>query len=50
MKKAAIIALSIVICLAALFWITIETNPEIATRPANKNQVLISQKFKILYL
>ena len=32
MKKAAIIALSIVICLAALFWITIETNPEIATR------------------
>ena len=31
MKKAAIIALSIVICLAALFWITIETNPEIAT-------------------
>lgn len=32
MKKAAIIALSIVICLAVLFWITIETNPEIATR------------------
>ena len=32
MKKATIIALSIVICLAALFWITIETNPEIATR------------------
>ena len=32
MKKAAIIALSIVICLAALVWITIETNPEIATR------------------
>ena len=32
MKKATIIALSIVICLAALFWITIETNPEITTR------------------
>ena len=32
MKRAAVIALSIVICLAALFWITIKTNPEIATR------------------
>ena len=32
MKKAAIIALFIVFCLAALVWITIETNPEIARR------------------
>ena len=32
MKKVAIIALAIVICFVALFWITIETNPEIATR------------------
>lgn len=32
MKKIVIIALAIVICSAALFWITIETNPEIATR------------------
>ena len=32
MKKVVIIALVIVICSAALFWITIETNPEIATR------------------
>lgn len=32
MKKVTIIALAIVICFAALFWITIETNPEIATR------------------
>jgi len=32
MKTSAIIALSIVVCLAALFWIIIETNPEIATR------------------
>lgn len=31
MKKVTIIALAIVICFAALFWITIETNPEIAT-------------------
>ena len=32
MKKIVIIALAIVICSAALFWITIETNPEIAAR------------------
>ena len=32
MKKAIIIASIIVLCLAALFWVTIETNPEIATR------------------
>lgn len=32
MKKAGVIALCIVICTAALFWITLETNPEIATR------------------
>ena len=32
MKKVGIIALAIVISLVALFWITIETNPEIATR------------------
>ena len=32
MKKAAIIALFIVFCLAALVWITIETNPEITRR------------------
>lgn len=32
MKKVGVITLAIVICLVALFWITIETNPEIATR------------------
>lgn len=32
MKKVIIISLTIVICCVALFWITIETNPEIATR------------------
>lgn len=32
MKKVTIIALAIVICFAVLFWITIETNPEIATK------------------
>ena len=32
MKKVIIIASIIVFCLAALFWVTIETNPEIATR------------------
>ena len=32
MKKIFVIALTIVICFVALFWITIETNPEIATR------------------
>ena len=32
MKKVIIIASIIVLCLAALFWVTIETNPEIATR------------------
>lgn len=32
MKKVTIIGLAIVICFAVLFWITIETNPDIATR------------------
>lgn len=32
MKKVLIISFTIVICFVALFWITIETNPEIATR------------------
>ena len=32
MKRTVIIAFVTIICLAALFWITIETNPEIATR------------------
>ena len=32
MTKVIIIASIIVFCLAALFWVTIETNPEIATR------------------
>lgn len=32
MKKVIIISLTIVICCVALFWITIETNPEIATK------------------
>lgn len=32
MKRAVIIAFVTIICLVALFWITIETNPEIATR------------------
>ena len=32
MNKIVIIALAIVICSAALFWITIEINPEIAAR------------------
>ena len=32
MKKVIIISVTIVICFVALFWITIETNPEIATR------------------
>lgn len=32
MKQVTIIALALVICFAALFWITIETNSEIATR------------------
>ena len=32
MKRPVIIAFVTIICLAALFWITIETNPEIATR------------------
>lgn len=32
MKKVVVIALAIVVCFAALFWFTIETNPESATR------------------
>lgn len=32
MKKVTIIGLAIVICFAVLFWITIETNPDIAMR------------------
>ena len=32
MKKVIIISVTILICFVALFWITIETNPEIATR------------------
>lgn len=32
MKKVLIISFTIVICFVALFWITIETNPEIATK------------------
>ena len=32
MKKVIIISVTIVICFVALFWITIETNPEIATK------------------
>lgn len=32
MKKILIISFIIVICCVALFWITIETNPEIATK------------------
>ena len=32
MKKILIISFIIVICFVALFWITIETNPESATR------------------
>ena len=32
MKKILIISFIIVICFVALFWITIETNPEMATR------------------
>ena len=32
MKKVIIISVTIVICFVALFWITIETNPEMATR------------------
>lgn len=32
MKKVIKISLTIVICCVALFWITIETNPEIATK------------------
>ena len=32
MKKVIIISLTIVICCVALFWITIETNPELATK------------------
>ena len=32
MKKVLIISFTIVICFVALFWITIETNPGIATR------------------
>ena len=32
MKKTVVIAFVTIICLVSLFWITIETNPEIATR------------------
>lgn len=32
MKKVIIISVTIVICFVALFWITIERNPEIATK------------------
>ena len=32
MKKILIISFIIVICFVALFWITIETNPELATK------------------
>ena len=32
MKKVIIISVTIVICCVALFWITIETNPELATK------------------
>ena len=32
MKKVIIISVTILICFVALFWITIETNPEIAIR------------------
>ena len=32
MKKVIIISVTILICFVALFWIAIETNPEIATR------------------
>ena len=32
MKKVTVIGLAIVICFAALFWITIETNPDVATK------------------
>jgi hypothetical protein len=32
MKKVGIIAIITIICFAALFWITIETNSEIATQ------------------
>ena len=32
MKKVIIISVTILICFVALFWITIETNPELATK------------------
>ena len=32
MKRTVVIAFVTIICLVSLFWITIETNPEIATR------------------
>lgn len=32
MKKVTIIGLAIVICFTVLFWITIETNPDVATK------------------